>query len=393
MLPEARTHHECRNAAQSVRHGKTHMSTILINGSHPQYLINFRGPLIRDLVARGHRVHVSSPNLEGFYRDEAVRLGATPHDVPLRRTGMSISGDIAYHNFIHRLIRNVGADFVLNYTIKPNIWGSLAARRAGARSASMVTGLGFAFIKGRGRGRAMTQRIAQHLYRMATDANAYVVFQNPDDLSDFIRAGCLGDPAKAVIVNGSGLDLDHYHTVPLPAGPVFLSLARLLRSKGLEEYADAAVRVRKEIPEARFLLAGMLDTGPDAVSREELDRWIASGIEYLGHLDDVRPAIAQASAFVLPSWREGTPRTVLEAMSMGRPVVTTDAPGCRETVSNGVNGYLVPVRDSENLAKAMIKVGRNPEVRSAMGSESRRIAERKYSVHEVNQDLIKKLGL
>jgi glycosyltransferase involved in cell wall biosynthesis len=257
----------------------------------------------------------------------------------------------------------------------------------------MITGLGFAFIKGRGSRRAITQWIAQRLYRSATDANTHVVFQNPDDISDFIAAGCLRVPSKAVMVNGSGLDLDHYTVRPLPTGPVFLSLARLLRSKGLEEYARASVRVRAEIPEARFLLAGMLDSGPDAVSREELEQWIASGIEYLGHLDDVRPAIAQASAFVLPSWREGTPRTVLEAMGMGRPIVTTDAPGCRETTVHGMNGYLVPVRDSEALAKAMIQVGRDPELRSAMGMESRRIAMEKYSVNNVNSDLIDKLGL
>ncbi len=369
------------------------MSKILINGSHPQYLVNFRGPLVRDLIARGHEVHVSSPDLDGQWRDAILELGATPHSVPLRRTRISILGDLNYHGFIYRLIRKIGADFVLNYTIKPNIWGSLAAKRARARSASMVTGLGFAFISGDGLARAATQRIAQRLYRMATDANSHVVFQNPDDLADFVAAGSLGEPGKAVIVNGSGLDLDHYGLAPLPSGPVFLSLARLLRSKGLEEYAEAAARVRAIIPEARFLLAGMLDTGPDAVSQEELDRWIASGIEYLGHLGDVRPAITQASVFVLPSWREGTPRTVLEAMGMGRPIITTDAPGCRETTVDGVNGFLVPVRDSEALAAAMIRLGRDSALRTRMAAESRRISEQKYSVDKVNQSLIDGLGL
>jgi glycosyltransferase involved in cell wall biosynthesis len=369
------------------------MSKILINGSHPQYLVNFRGPLVRDLMARGHQVHVSSPDLVGQWRDAILELGATPHSVPLRRTRISIWGDLSYHAFLHRLIRTIGADFVLNYTIKPNIWGSLAAKRAGARSASMVTGLGFAFIAGDGLARAATQKIAQRLYRMATDANSHVVFQNPDDLADFIAAGSLGDPGKAVIVNGSGLDLDHYDLAPLPPEPVFLSLARLLRSKGLEEYAEAAARVRGIIPEARFLLAGMLDTGPDAVSREQLDRWIGSGIEYLGHLDDVRPAIARASVFVLPSWREGTPRTVLEAMGMGRPIITTDAPGCRETTVDGLNGLLVPVRDAGALADAMIRLGRDGALRTVWGAESRRIAEQKYAVDKVNQSLIEGVGL
>jgi glycosyltransferase involved in cell wall biosynthesis len=178
----------------------------------------------------------------------------------------------------------------------------------------------------------------------------------------------------------------------LPKAPVFLSIARLLHSKGLEEYAEAAMRVRKSFPGARFLLAGMLDTGPDAIDRAVLDRWIAGGIEYLGHLDDVRPAIADSSVFVLPSWREGTPRTVLEAMSMGRPIITTDAPGCRETTRTGENGFLVPVRDSENLARAMLALAIDEHRREAMGAASRAIAESKYSVTSVNRDLLEKLG-
>jgi glycosyltransferase involved in cell wall biosynthesis len=196
-----------------------------------------------------------------------------------------------------------------------------------------------------------------------------------------------------VIVNGSGVDLAQYSPVPLPDAPVFFSAARLLRSKGLEEYAEAALEVRQVYPEAKFLLAGMLDTGPDAISRDELDRWIAGGIEYLGLLEDVRPALARASVFVLPSWREGTPRAVLEAMAMGRPIITTDAPGCRETTRSGYNGLLVPVRDSAGLAAAMMSLAGDRERRAAMGKASRIIAENKYSVTSVNRDLIEKLGL
>jgi glycosyltransferase involved in cell wall biosynthesis len=369
------------------------MKTILLNGSHPDILIKFRAPLISDLIARGYRVHAASPALTGAYACEIEKLGAIPEITPLQRTKITILADLAYWQALCRLIERIGADFVLNYTIKPNIWGSLAAQRCGVAAASMVTGLGFAFIDGNGLRRAVTQRIARGLYRFALSANTRVVFQNPDDLADFVREGCLKDLHKAVIVNGSGVDLTRYALVPLPDEPVFLSAARLLRSKGLEEYVEAALEVRKTIPQARFLLAGMFDTGPDAIGQGELDRWIASGIEYLGNLADVRPAIAQASVFVLPSWREGTPRAVLEAMSMGRPIITTDAPGCRETTRSGENGLLVPVRDSAKLASAMATLASAPDQRAAMGRASRALAEGKYSVASVNRDLIEKLGL
>lgn len=369
------------------------MARILLNGSHAHYLFNFRSQLVEDMIARGHTVHVSSPDLTGAFADHFRSLSAVPHDVSLKRTKVSFLSDIAYCRFIRRLIRNEEIDFVLNYTIKPNIWGSLAARMAGARSASMVTGLGFAFITRKGISRRLTQIVAQRLYQIATTANSHVIFQNPDDRDDFIRAGCLDDPSKVIMTNGSGVDLKKYASQPIPDAPIFLTIARLLYSKGLSELVEAAQIVRRAVPDARFLLAGMLDTGPDAVSREQLDAWIASGIEYLGHLDDVRPALAAASVFVLPSWREGTPRTVLEAMATGRPIVTTDAPGCRETTVDGENGYLVPVQNADALSRALIELANDRTKRQHMAGISRQMAEEKYDVAKVNMRLLDELGL
>jgi glycosyltransferase involved in cell wall biosynthesis len=369
------------------------MARILLNGSHPHYLYNFRSRLVEDMIARGHVVHVSSPDFAGAFADHFRTLGAVPHDVRLKRAKVSFLGDVAYCRYIRRLIRAEGIEFVLNYTIKPNIWGSIAARMAGVRSASMVTGLGFAFISRKGAVRRLTQLVAQRLYRIAANANSHVIFQNPDDRDDFIAAGCLSDRGKVIMTNGSGVDLSEYSRQPLPDAPIFLTVARLLYSKGLSELVEASQMVRREVPEARFFLAGMLDTGPDAVSRGQLDAWIAKGIEYLGHLDDVRPAIASASVFVLPSWREGTPRTVLEAMATGRPIVTTDAPGCRETTVDGGNGRLVPVRNANALAGAMIELANDPEKRQHMAAVSRRMAEEKYDVGKVNAGLLDQLGL
>lgn len=369
------------------------MAKILINGSHAHYLYNFRSALAEEMIRRGHEVHVSSPDLKGEFADHFRAMGAIAHDIELKRTKISFTGDILYYRSIIRIVRDAKIDFVLNYTIKPNIWGSLAARSAGARSASMVTGLGFAFIERRGVGRKLTQKVAQGLYRLATNANSHVIFQNPDDRDDFIAAGCLPDRSKTIMVNGSGINLEQFVPAPLPDQPVFLTIARLLHSKGLNELAAAGRIVRQVVPGARILVAGMLDTGPDAVTREELGEWIADGIEYLGLLEDVRPAIAASAVFVLPSWREGTPRTVLEAMAMGRPIITTDAPGCRETTVDDVNGRLVPVKDADALAQAMIALGTDADARARMGAASRSVAEKKYDVHQVNASMLDQLGL
>ena len=366
---------------------------ILINGSFAPSLIGFRGPLIRMLCDRGDEVHVTSPEIGAAVRTELERYGAVVHEIALSRTGFSVGADLAYFLALRRLMQRVRPDFVLGYTIKPNIWGSLAARSLSIRSASMVTGLGYAFAPSAKLSRRLLTRLSQGLYRMATAANARVVFQNPDDLADFVAAGCLADPDKAGIVDGSGVDTEHYAPAPLPPGAHFLLIARLLGAKGVREYARAAACLRARHREWSFRLVGFLDDGPDAISAAELAEIEAAGVEFLGRHDDVRPAIRQASVFVLPSYREGTPRSVLEAMAMGRPIVTTDAPGCRETVRDGVNGRIVPVGDAKALAAAMETLGADSALREAMGAESLRIARSKYAVERVNAALLDLLGI
>jgi glycosyltransferase involved in cell wall biosynthesis len=198
------------------------------------------------------------------------------------------------------------------------------------------------------------------------------------------------------MINGSGVDLGAFRPAALPQGDVsFLLIARLLKDKGIREYVEAARQVRAQYPRTSFHLVGRLDQGnPAGISARELHDWQTEGVvEYLGRLDDVRPAITATSVYVLPSYREGTPRTVLEAMAMGRPIVTTDAPGCRETVRHGVNGYLVPVRDADALAQAMARFVEEPGLIAAMGRESRRIAEEKYDVHKVNRVILQAMRL
>ena len=367
--------------------------TVLLNGSYAQSLLSFRGRFIEAMVARGHHVHVSAPNISNDIEMKLRALGANVHEVALARTGTNPIADIRYALALLRVMRAIRPDRIIGYTIKPNIWGSFAARWVGVKSASMVTGLGFSFIPGVGLRRRILQILMQKTYSVATATNDVVVFQNPDDKRDFIAAGCLADPNKGVLVNGSGIDMAHYERAELPAAPVFLMVTRLLVSNGVREYAEAALVILRERNDCRFALAGFFDEGRDGISKHELDRWIAGGLEYLGPLDDVRPAIRAASVYVLPSYREGTPRSVLEAMAMGRAVITTDVPGCRETVVDGVNGLLVKDRETPSLVTAMRILADDAAGRSAMGAASYNYAHEKFAVEKVNLVLMDHLGL
>jgi glycosyltransferase involved in cell wall biosynthesis len=376
-------------ASNSIKPG----SHVLLLASYADSLINFRGPLIRDILAAGYRLTVAAPTITADLKARLEAMGAAVADAPLARTGTNPLTDLRYLKVLKALFRRTRPDLAITYTIKPNIWGALAGASLGVPTAAMVTGLGYAFTGNATIKQRLVRALATLLYRAATNKNRVVVFQNPDDLKDFVEAGCLADPSKARMVNGSGVDCFHYARKPLPDEPVFLMISRLLGNKGVREYAAAALTVKVTHPAARFLLVGYLDEGPDGIAQSELRAWIAGGVEYLGPQGDVRPSIASASIYVLPSYREGTPRSVLEAMAMGRPILTTDAPGCRETTQDGVNGYRVPIKDVGELAERMRELISQPELRARMGEASHRIALERYEVSAVNRTLMKHLGL
>jgi len=359
-------------------------------------LLGFRGPLIAALQAQGLQVHVAAPGLAvgSAARAQLQAQGLTVHDIPLHRTGQNPLADLRSLWALWRLMRRVRPQYVLGYTIKPVIYGSLAAWLAGVpRRFALITGLGYAFQDTGGRGglRALVQR----LYALALARVQVVFFQNPDNQQLFVQRGLLAPGVTSVVVNGSGVEVDRFSVQPLPAGgPHFLLIARLLGDKGVREYATAARRVRARHPQARFALVGWIDENPDAIRQAELDAWVADGVvDYLGRLADVRPAIAACSVYVLPSYHEGTPRTVLEAMAMGRAVITTDAPGCRETVVDGANGFLVPVRSVDALAAAMLRFADEPGLAQRMGASSRAMAEDRYDVRKVNAVMLRAMGL
>jgi glycosyltransferase involved in cell wall biosynthesis len=282
------------------------------------------------------------------------------------------------------------------YTAKPVIYGLIAARVAGVPfRAAMITGLGSALAGGPTRRQSALSHLLRGMYSIALRHAHVVFFQNPDDEQLFRRLRLVRSGQTIVRINGSGVDLAHYAVAPLPPGRItFLMICRLLRDKGVMEYVEAAKLVRGLRNDCRFQLLGPLDTNPTAITRDQLDAWIAEGaIEYLGDTADVRPFLADAHVCVLPSYGEGMPRSVLEAMSMGRAIVTTDVPGCRETVVPGVNGWLVAPRQVDGLASAMLRILEEPGDIERMGAASRQIAEQRFDVHAVNRVILDAMGL
>lgn len=368
---------------------------ILIIGGYGPSLINFRGPLLQALVADGHEVFAAAPQ-DGIDVASALEnWGVKYVPVPINRTGMNPLHDGRSLIKLWKTAKKINPDRVLCYTIKPVIYGSMATRLAGVENVySMITGLGYAFGKTSGK-RGMLFKLVKLLYRTSLALNTAVMFQNPDDMNLFKELGIISKNKNTVITNGSGIDLEHFALKPpKKENPItFLCLSRLLREKGVREFAEASMLLKKEYPEVQFRLVGPHDHGPDSISDSELESWRAAGVDCPGGVSDVRPEISAASVYVLPSYREGTPRSVLEALSMGRPVITTDAPGCRETVISGKNGYLIPVRDVQALAEAMKNFIKDPGLIAEMGHESRVLAEKKYDVNKVNKTIMDTMSL
>ncbi len=367
---------------------------VVVFGSYAPSLTNFRGPLIREMARAGHRVFAMAPGLTDEISDQIRALGGIPVEIDLGRGSLNPFRALATTRQFRALIRKLRPDVVIAYTVTPVVLGAAAAKSEGvSRFVALITGLGYAFTGGSEPKRLLSRLLGLLMYRRALRRADIAVFQNPDDREEFSRLGLLPARLPTGIVNGSGVDLDHFAPSPLPDRLSFLMIARFLKDKGVREYGEAAARIKRSHPEVEVALAGWLDQSPDAIDAADLDRFAAAGIRLLGRLHDVRPAIAASSVYVLPSYREGTPRSVLEAMAMGRAIITTDAPGCRETVIEGDNGFLVPPRDVDSLHQAMLRFVEQPELALPKGLRSRRLAEQKYDVTEVSRALMSYAGL
>jgi glycosyltransferase involved in cell wall biosynthesis len=332
--------------------------------------------LIRALRSAGYEPVVIAPQ-DPAVDDRMRDLGVERIAIDIDRSGINPFADLRLLARFRSLLKGLRPAAYLGYTIKPNIYGSFAAASLGIPALPNVSGLGTAFIRG-----GPLQMIVTRLYRTGFRRAPVVFFQNEEDRQLFLQRRIVR-PDQARVLPGSGVDLERFRPAPRAAdAPVFLFIGRLLRDKGVVEFVDAARSLRPEYPNARFQLLGPVDKGNrTAIHRSEIDSWVAEGVvEHLGTTDDVRPFIAAATAIVLPSYREGLPRSLLEAAAMTRPLIATDVPGCRDVVVDGVNGYLCTARDAGSLAAAMRRLAQLPPAqRLAMGEAGRHRVQERFS--------------
>ncbi|MGN0892014.1 MAG: glycosyltransferase family 4 protein [Oligosphaeraceae bacterium] len=368
------------------------MKKLVIFAAYTRSLLTFRLPLARAFQERGWEVVAMGPGAREEWSPRFAAHGLRFCPVSLERNGLNPLSDLKTCRELTRLFRQEAPDLLLCTQAKAVVYGLPAARKAGIpRRFALVAGLGSIF-RGTGLKNALLRLLLKHQYRRALEAAQGVFFQNPDDRRYFLDAR-LVSPGKVHMIPGSGVDLERFTPLPLPEEPVFLLVARLLKDKGIQEYLQAAEALKRRHPQCRFLLVGPFDSNPTALKPEELRPYQEKGIvEYLGELEDVRPAHAQASIFVLPSYHEGTPMSTLEAMACARPVVTTDAPGCRETVQAGENGLLVPPRDPKALQAAMERLALDSALRRKMGVEGLRLARERFSSTLVTRLLLEAMG-
>ena len=350
-----------------------------------------RGDLVKKNNASGNEVIFTGPKRDKVEKIEA--LGAKFVEIPMNKNGVNPVKDLEYQKALCDLFKKEKPDAVLGYTSKPVIYGSIAAKKAGVpHIAAMVTGAGYAFTAQTKKAKII-KAIMSVLYKRAFRCADVVIFQNTDDKAQFVNEH-LVNPEKCKIVNGSGVNTEKFAVAPYPEQTTFFMLSRVMYSKGIREYLKACEIVKEQHPEVRCMLLGACEGIQDSLSEADLKDYIDRGIiEHFGETDTVADYYKQCSVYVLPSYREGTPRTVLEAMSMGRAVITTDAPGCKETVKNGETGFLVPVKNAEAVAEKMLAFIENPAWISEMGQKSAAYCRQKFDVNKVNADMCQYLDI
>jgi glycosyltransferase involved in cell wall biosynthesis len=355
-------------------------------------IYTYRQGLLSALTASGARVTVIAPRDRTF--EPLAALGCHCIDLPVTSKGTNPVDDLRTLLALFKHYRALKPDVVFHYTIKPNIYGSIAAKLAGVQSVAVTTGLGYVFIQ-----HSRAAQVAKKLYRFAFRFPREVWFLNRDDQAAFVEGKLLVHPERARLLHGEGVDLEQFAFTPLREGAEFrfVLIGRLLWDKGVGEYVEAARQLRERYPRARFQLLGPVGVdNPSAITRDEVAAWEREGvIEYLGEAHDVRPFIADADCVVLPSYREGVPRTLMEASAMGRPIVATDVPGCREVVADGVNGLLCEVRNAASLVASLARMlDMSDTERRAMAERGRQKVATEFDervVVETYKDLVRKI--
>lgn len=361
---------------------------ILMIGPKTNTMVNFRGDLMCDIVKRGYDVVVVTPedDCRDFFENNGIKLRLTN----LKKNSLSVINSVAYFNNLKKIIKEEKPDAVFSYTIKPVIFGSVAAKRAGVkRIYSLICGLGLLFCSDSVKIKAL-RVVCGKMYKHALRNNTKVIFQNQDDIDEFVKRGYV-KKNQCELVNGSGVNLKKFSRNKIPKGPVsFLMVSRFLKEKGAMEYFEAAKMVKEKYPDVKFAYIGAIDKNKNAIDLDYMKPYIDAGVvEYVPETNEVEKYVAKCSVFVLPSYyREGIPKTLLEATAMGRPIITTNTPGCRETVVVGKNGLFAKTKNSRDLANRMIEMIKNKDNLQKMGDESYKLCLEKFTIDIINNRMM-----
>ena len=362
---------------------------ILFVGNTAWSMFNFRRNLFKRLLDLEYDVWVVAPYDKGYF-DQLENLGCVCSSINLSAKGTNPIKDFLLYRSLVKIIKNISPDFCVFYTIKPNIYGSLAATKLKIPCIPVTTGLGYTFLKDN-----LVSKIAKLLYRIAFKKVVQVWFLNNDDKQSFVDAQLIQDK-KTLVLKGEGLDVENFELKPFPQNLSFLLMARMLKDKGVCEFVEAAKRLKGRYPFVSFNLLGFLGVdNPSAITSSQMREWCNTGVvSYLGSTSDVRPYIQDASCVVLPSYyREGIPFSLLEGAAMGRPLIATDVTGCKEVVDDGVNGFLCLPKNVDSLVSAMEKVIQmSPERRIEMGLAGRRKVEQEFNISFVVDEYINVLN-
>ena len=372
------------------------MKNIYIFSSHAPSLINFRGPMLKMLVKKGNFVKTFAPPCKNIkiLEKKLKSIGVSFEACPISRSHLNFVKDLISLKNIYYILKNNNIDILMAYTHKPVVFcGFLVKYFSKISFYPMITGLGYGFIKDNEFKikRLIFNKILINLLKLSLKYAKNIIFQNKDDKFLFKKLNILKKNQISQVINGSGVDLKLYQKTKIPKKLIFLMVSRLLVDKGVREYVEAARIVKLKYPNVIFKLVGELDHNPSSISIGELNGWIKNDyIKYSKYSNNINKELDKCRFFVLPSYREGMPRSVLEALAKGRPVITTNVAGCRETVIDGYNGYLVPIQNSKSLAKAMIKLLTcdNSKI-DMLGNRSYKLAKMKFDVRKINKDIIK----
>lgn len=366
---------------------------IAVLSSHTSSLFWFRMDMMKDFIKHGHEVIAIGPEPESSWKIKFEENGIQYKQLYVERNSINPFSDLKTYMQLNKFMKEEKPDKIFAYQAKTVVYGSLAAKVNRIKEVyPLIAGLGSIF-RGEGLKNKIIKTVMKIEYRAACKASKKVFFQNNDDKNEFINNGLIKED-KVVIINGSGVNLEKFKPEPLPDTPAFLFIGRLIKDKGVMEYLEACKRIRTKYPEVRCLLVGPYDSNPSALQPEELEPFIEQNIiEYFGEQSDVRPYLKQCSTYILPSYHEGTPKTVLEAMAIGRPIITSDAPGCRETVTDGYNGFLVAIKDIDGLVKRMETIIQDPKMSKLMAERSLKLAREKYDVNLINKSIMQTMEL